>query len=60
MNDGKIIELDLGKVDYEKLATIVVFMHRGGVEVKDKQEIVKLLADHENLFSHFHKKWATL
>lgn len=60
MNNGKVIELDLGNIGYEKLATIIVLMHRGGVEVEDKQEIVKLLADHENLFSHFHKKWATL
>ncbi len=56
--DGKKIDLDLGNIDYQGLATIVFYLSEAGSKVIDQQEILRLLSENQNLFKHFHKKWA--
>lgn len=56
--DGKKIDLDLGNIDYQGLATIVLYLSETGAKVNDQQKILHLLSDNQNLFKHFHKKWA--
>ena len=56
--DGKKIDLDLGNIDYQGLATIVFYLSEAGSKVIDQQEILRLLSENQNLFKYFHKKWA--
>lgn len=58
--DNKEIDLDLGNIDYQGLATIVFYISKAGAKVDDQQGILRLLSEKQNLFKHFHKKWASL
>ena len=58
--DGKEIDLDLGNIDYQGLATITLYLSEAGAKVSDQQGILRLLSENQNLFKHFHKKWASL
>ena len=58
--DGKEIDLDLGNIDYQGLATITLYLSEAGAKVDDQQGILRLLSENQNLFKHFHKKWASL
>lgn len=54
------IKLDLNNVNYVKLNNIIAFLTNKNVNVYDEQMILQLLAEHKNLFKHFHKKWVTV
>lgn len=59
--DGQKYTLSLGNIDYQKLATIIQFLKDSQIELIDKQEIVQLLRENKNLFTHFHnKKWTAV
>ena len=58
--DGKEFDLDLGNIDYQGLATITLYLSEAGAKVDDQQGILRLLSENQNLFKHFHKKWASL
>ena len=58
--DGKEIDLDLGNIDYQGLAAITPYLSEAGAKVSDQQGILRLLSEKQNLFKHFHKKWASL
>ena len=58
--DGKEFDLDLGNIDYQDLATITLYLSEAGAKVDDQQGILRLLSENQNLFKHFHKKWASL
>ena len=59
--DGKSCTLPLRNIDYQKLDTIIQFLKENQIELIDKQEIVQLLRENKNLFTHFHnKKWTAV
>lgn len=59
--DGNSCTLPLRNIDYQKLDTIIQFLKEDQIELIDKQEIVQLLRENKNLFTHFHnKKWTAV
>ena len=59
--DGNSCTLPLRNIDYQKLDTIIQFLKENQIELIDKQEIVQLLRENKNLFTHFHnKKWTAV
>ena len=59
--DGNSCTLPLRNIDDQKLDTIIQFLKENQIELIDKQEIVQLLRENKNLFTHFHnKKWTAV
>ena len=59
--DGNSFTLPLRNIDYQKLNTIIQFLKENQIELIDKQEVVQLLRENKNLFTHFHnKKWTAV
>lgn len=60
LKNGEIIKLDLGNTSFNELNSIYQLLNHNNIDVLDKQKILLTLKNNENLFNHFHKKWATL
>lgn len=60
LKNKEIMELDLANIDYDQLMRIIDLLNNNEIDVYDRQQIVLLMSENENLFKHFHKKWATL
>ncbi|WP_297818398.1 hypothetical protein [uncultured Lactobacillus sp.] len=60
LNDGKRVKLNLDHITFNELQAIYQILNFNNINVFDRQKVLTTLGNNENLFDHFHQKWAAV